>query len=272
MSNELQYALRDGVWGYNRVSPADIVSPTDIPNCALWLDASQLGLAEGAKVSRWTDLSGNNYHAIQPTAASQPTYKVGIQNGLNVVRFDETIPTFLHWSGAALNLFRNLNGWTLGVVLRRLGGSSDIFTASDGAGGGWYRVRLNMPLGVNFSNDDTLESTPLSVATPNTGTRLLTTVAAVDLIQLPEDVTPYDNYPLVHVRQNGQEVSEAGLGIIRGPTPNTASDEITLGVRYGGSNNPFTGDICELVVYQRFLNERERRQLSEYLSSKWATM
>ena len=42
--------------------------PTDLANCGLWLDASQLALADGAAVASWTDLSGNARHATQATA------------------------------------------------------------------------------------------------------------------------------------------------------------------------------------------------------------
>ena len=61
-------------------------SPLDLANLTVWLDASQLGLADGAGVSPWTDLSGNGNHgSIVGTPA--PVLKTATLNGLSVVRF-----------------------------------------------------------------------------------------------------------------------------------------------------------------------------------------
>ena len=53
-----------------------IQAPTQIPGCALWLDAADASTVtlSGANVTAWKDKSGNGYDAIQPTTAYQPTY------------------------------------------------------------------------------------------------------------------------------------------------------------------------------------------------------
>ena len=58
-----------------------------------WWDASQIsGVADGAKLSSWPDLSGNGHHLAQATGANQPTYyktTVGqLVNSQPVVVFD----------------------------------------------------------------------------------------------------------------------------------------------------------------------------------------
>ncbi len=63
--------------------------PTSLPNLQLWLDASTLGLANGAQVASWTDLSGGNRHATPYDAASRPIYRTNVQNGLSVVSFED---------------------------------------------------------------------------------------------------------------------------------------------------------------------------------------
>lgn len=76
------------------VSPArgaviDPGNPLSIDNLEIWLDASQItGLSDDDPVATWLDMSGNGNHATQGVGANQPTYKVNIQNGLAVVRFD----------------------------------------------------------------------------------------------------------------------------------------------------------------------------------------
>jgi hypothetical protein len=56
----------------------------------LWLaadDAATLTL-NGTAVTQWNDKSGKGRHALQATAASQPTYTANGLNGLPVVSFD----------------------------------------------------------------------------------------------------------------------------------------------------------------------------------------
>jgi hypothetical protein len=69
-----------------------------------WFDATQ-GITKDAndKVTQWNDLSGNNKHAVQPTASTAPTY---IPNGLNnlpVLQFDGVDDSMLINTGAFQN-------------------------------------------------------------------------------------------------------------------------------------------------------------------------
>lgn len=64
-------------------------NPADLAPMDLWLDASQeTGLVNGDPVPTLTDFSGNARNATQATAAKQPTYQTGVQNGRAVFRFD----------------------------------------------------------------------------------------------------------------------------------------------------------------------------------------
>jgi predicted alpha-1,6-mannanase (GH76 family) len=63
---------------------------------AVWFKADAItGLNNGARVSIWTDSSGNGYDAAQPQPANQPTYVTGVINGLPVVRFNSTNSAYL---------------------------------------------------------------------------------------------------------------------------------------------------------------------------------
>jgi hypothetical protein len=59
-------------------------SPDSITGLGGWFDASQLGLADGAGVTTWPDLSGLGRNLV----AGTPTYRADVLNGLPVVRFD----------------------------------------------------------------------------------------------------------------------------------------------------------------------------------------
>jgi len=68
-----------------------LLDPTNLYIMAptLWLDASQLtGYTNGQAVSSWTDQSGNNFHATQGAAESQPIYVTNALNGQTSIRFD----------------------------------------------------------------------------------------------------------------------------------------------------------------------------------------
>jgi hypothetical protein len=62
--------------------------PTTVAGLARYYDAPQLGLANGALVSSFTDLSGSGVHAVQTDAARQPVIATDPTTGLQVVSFD----------------------------------------------------------------------------------------------------------------------------------------------------------------------------------------
>ena len=62
-------------------------SPAAIAGLGVWFDASQLGLADGAAVTVWPDLSGAGRNLAQGQG-TVPHLKTNVLNGLPVVRFD----------------------------------------------------------------------------------------------------------------------------------------------------------------------------------------
>lgn len=69
---------------------ATAAGPVGINDCVLWLDAAQItGLSDGAQVSTWPDMSGagNNATRDSGSTASYPQYKPNQLNGKPVVRF-----------------------------------------------------------------------------------------------------------------------------------------------------------------------------------------
>lgn len=70
---------------------ASSFSPTDIPNCAAWLDASQLGLSNNDDVTSWTDESGNGNNG---TGVGYPEFLTNQVNGLPAIDFNGTSDYF----------------------------------------------------------------------------------------------------------------------------------------------------------------------------------
>lgn len=79
---------------------ASAFSPSDVPGLSAWYDGSLAATmfttsagstnvsANGDRVGRWEDRSGNARNALQATADNRGTYVTGALNGLSVVRFD----------------------------------------------------------------------------------------------------------------------------------------------------------------------------------------
>ena len=67
-------------------------SPTPL---AAWFRADAIGLASGAAVATWNDVSGNGWNAMQMVTSNQPIYITGALNGQPVVRFNAANDTCL---------------------------------------------------------------------------------------------------------------------------------------------------------------------------------
>jgi len=57
-------------------------------NVVIWLDASSISSTNGASISSWSDISGNNNHLNQASSTFQPTWQTNELNGLPAIRFD----------------------------------------------------------------------------------------------------------------------------------------------------------------------------------------
>lgn len=111
-------------------------SPLQLPDLALWLDASQIyGLNDGDAVAQWNDLSGNGRNATQATTSKKPTWETGEANGHPVVRFDGVDDIM---ATPAFTTFPAKRG-TLFVVSKSttVAGYDVLLATADGSGVGW---------------------------------------------------------------------------------------------------------------------------------------
>jgi hypothetical protein len=83
--------------------PLPPFNPSSVIGLVGWLDASQLGLADGAPVTIWPDLSGCGVDLVaEPALGTVPSYKVNGLKGHGVVRYNginnvmrSTVPVIL---------------------------------------------------------------------------------------------------------------------------------------------------------------------------------
>ena len=111
--------------------------PTD--NLQLWLRADSVELTDG-KVSRWYDLSPNQYEIVQTSAAARPAVAENALNGLPVLTFSGSQQLV----GQSLPLLNQ--NWIFFVVAKTIAktGNEQLLIGNGATGGGTNRYRLNI--------------------------------------------------------------------------------------------------------------------------------
>lgn len=237
-------------------------APDDIADLALWLDASDATTVNAGSpvnndpVSAWADKSAANNDTAQATANNRPVYKTNIQNGKAVIRFDpSSFNQYLSLSGTGLNLFRDIDGATMFAALSVPSFSSTgSFLYASKASGAYGRLE--------FAGGSTID--PTEGGSGST----LSLVAASTFSVVCSFIRCLDGF--LNTECTLLDTSGAPGFATAGNFVNTASSVVEVGSTSAG--HELTGDIGELIVYQRALTAYERRQVMEYLSTKWATL
>ena len=217
-----------------------VFSPLDIAGCILWLKADAItGLSDDDPVTTWPDSSGNGNDATQATAGKKPLYKVGIQNGLPVVRADGT-DDFMSLTGmtapaGGFTLIAVLDPPATGETKYFLDSATPrhIFQALSSSGDkvGWY------------------DGTHHPIAAAQSGFQILSWVLTSGA--------------------NG-EIFRNGSSL--GTDPYTAlaiGGSVGLFANPTGSASWLAADLGESLLYSTALSSGDRQQVEQYLSDKW---
>jgi Secretion system C-terminal sorting domain len=245
--------------------PGGIGATDGSSNLKLWLDASLIKGASGDALLTWPDQSGNGYNATNNAGGTEfPLLKTGSDannpNGLNFINFSTNTGSS-YFSGSLTNLdapatiiavpwFANANQpgsdrdyvfrvGTTGTVnqhssiTRGLNGSaSNNYVAWDGA---------------NARQGVALAGTAYHIITQHLNTSA--------------DLT---NYPYHDMFLNGKR---------NAPTTFTSAlntdGTYEIG-RFAGSSNQLTGNLAEIIVFDKTLNAAEINIIHSYLSAKYA--
>lgn len=227
----------------------------------MWLDATQLNLNDNDPVSSWTDMSGNNRHATQGTAQFQPTFKANLINGQPGVLF--STDDFLEIDG---NSIVNTN-YSIFAVVRRTGGASGSTSNHNYFLGGTTAASNDKNLHVGWRHDTTF-------TTDQYTNEINTWVAPYNIVTEPAFV-----YTARHSSDSNLAKDTYINGGMRGlsmyaPVPRSAHLSEWSGAsigRYqdGSINTRFNGWLTELIFYNRYLSESERKAVEEYLGAKY---
>lgn len=243
--------------------------PTSLGRLSLWLNASvesSLTL-NGNTVSEWRDISGNERHFSQTTAAQQPNGTARTQNGLRVLDFADG--QALAGNAGARSIMRNIGGATVCVAAQ-----IDTLTAPPSGGVRvFFQANNNSTLGrvSMFMRDFTdtfevggrrLDSDSLaSVAyAADTNAHVLTGV-----------INFADSDAFIY--GDGVEKASSTSFQTAGNTSDTDSGAISVGASVDTAGavfaNQFDGWIGEVIVYPRVLSSAERLAVERYLGRKW---
>ena len=256
-----------------------IDDPRSIPGNVLWLDGSDVDgdfLIGGAfrDGTTWVDKSSTgNAHAVQTAANRIPSTEVCSHHGLATLSFDGT--DYMDVASEAFGMLRNTSGCTLFVLASATQATGTqghrVFMISTGTNSAGTRA------GFNF-HDSFGTSIGGSGIAGLAGRRLdsdpYQRINGFGLVD-----GSYGQWTGVFDYQNGKldlfadgvlSTSAAGFQSA-GNTSETDSLNIRLGAdaALNADRGFFTGNLAELIVYDRVLTESERRQAESYLVEKW---
>ena len=221
-------------------------SPADLTGLAIWLDASQLALADGATVDTWPSQVGTLVGANFNVAPYRPTMRTNALNGKAVVSF--TPGGGLRWPATGIDI-----NWTV-VYVSRLAQASACRVLSAGY------PPANIALGYHGGYEDKayIEGWVLpDVSHPVTTDWHLYTGA--------QDGAPGDS--TVWFYSNGT--------LLSGGQPNSGNGGGWKGTFQLNGYNPTGGEetgypeVAEVVFYDRKLSPVEQTQVEDYLRAKW---
>ena len=250
-----------------------------IENLAMWLDSTaerSLNDAErvdGGTISNWYNVnpqsSDNKINNVtQTTTAKKPLYVVNGIGGLPSIRFDGDDYLSIA-SNSTVDLPTSNNPRTLFVVF----GNAHLVP------GGWNFL---LHYGTEEIMNQTFDFGACSTSALHTwATEYKTTKSLCDKKPYIVSITykGLSNTTLsngfsfyingtsyandnANARTSGTEGSSATL------TLNTTSNDLYIGSRMNGAD-PFKGDIGEIIMYDKRLNETERVSVENYLKQKW---
>lgn len=237
-------------------------------NNVLWLRADAIEVSNGSPINEWRDQSGNGNHVRQANSAQQPLFISNFMNGYPVVRFDNVQGgnqnDFL-WGNDADNL-DNTNGLTIFSVVRRNSGGP----ANDARSIVSKRTNLGTSNSYMFfffgTNSNRLHADIVTnnnrFSTPVTPTF---DIGINYLVSLHYDgtVTQSQRARIFRGEQLLVTASENSDAIPRNASP------IVIGATHIGDPRPFAGDMAEIIIFRKALNNTERIIVNNYLSAKY---
>lgn len=216
----------------------------------LWLRASSLsGLLDGDLVPSWSDDSGSGLHVGQPNPLTQPKYYSNAINGQPVVRFDGD--DFLFRDSVLGSQLSSATDVSVFVIMKQLG--TDSFSSSVGWGSGSNRLVLHTTWGdsIFFQHGD--PGGALVTGEPSGWDDAFHQVEFLRSGSAGE----------IHVDGGAVHSGTFGSSMITG-------ESHRLHIGDDQFSNFLTGDIAEVLIYDRALTPAELENTRNYLYATYA--
>lgn len=216
----------------------------------IWLDASQLGLSNGASVSSFTDFSGNGRHFTQGTSANQPVFRSSGINSKGAIESDG-VDDFM-----TLAAFGAQTSWWAFIVLqpRTMAVGKDAWGLADfpAAGGSYRLLETNAASTINVNQG--IGGFPSSITLANNTTRGIALAGAPTSMRFFSD--------------NGTTSSISPLGV-----GDNSGSRANYGMRLfaRGDGLYFHLRIGELLFGSGTLTRAQETSVWTYLAAKWGT-
>jgi len=220
----------------------------------LWLDTKNLDgkinttINNGDSLSKWVDLSRNQYHPTGPDSNRLPTYQ---DNGLD---FSGDYLSFTD----DLTFLRN-NSFTIIVVEQR-------HTSVQNYIFGPRTWGTNVGLHFGYRNENNFSIAFYSNDTNHTVSSLKSSQANIVSGVYDKSISDYTQRR--HIYYNGEKILSNSSSFPRSEDLQR-TDNIDLGRLWGGSGNYFDGVLREILMFDRPLSGAEVVQINYYLANKW---
>jgi hypothetical protein len=229
--------------------------PSTVGRLMYWFDATEPTsvLLTSGKVSRWSDLSGNGWHALQANASFQPAYTRRDINNRPAINFQGVNGALL----AASNVVTSSNITLAYVVRTTLKASSpQQFFSSQGA---WGSGKIHENVGTNTRNISTImDPMPagIFVGTFTDNNPFLY-------------ISTYDGATKTcQVRVNG--TTTARVTSFQSTIPSSGfSTGIELGGWSGDVTRTLNGSMGEFMMFDSMMSQEAIYKLEGYLAHKW---
>ena len=245
-------------------------SPLSIPGLQFWVDAADsatlftdfalttLAVADGDDVGGWKDKSGNSRNALQNDGAKKPMLKIAIQNGRNVVRWDNTNDILETPATISIGLM------TCFSVFRAFANTSSRVIVYNGNAAA---------LLYNFVLENTVAAAAIYDGN-SSGNYLVASAAAAASTSWEQRTCVRSSLSISgrwSMRQNGaaSALTVSSTGVATPFVP--SSQTISLGNYSTTINYPIHGDISEVLIYDSALSGSDILLVEAYLKAKWGT-
>jgi len=248
--------------------PAAAIPTPPVAGYQVWLDAADTSTISttGVSVTQWNDKSANAYTFTQGTALSRPTSGLTTRNSKNVITFDGGDSL---GSTAAASTWAYLHSATSTVFIAA---KNDLSTYGALMG-------TNNDTGVNRGfviAQNSSANGDVGVYTTSGTAVVVNNVTASGLI----GTATYFYTSIVGDPGNGTAANRSIIKVKAGTdqknnaaTAAANSSTSTFNLQIGNAGNgasPYTGAICEIIIYNSILSAGDITSVNSYLATKWA--